>query len=56
MWSAAPNDRAVEDFKRGEQGGRAVVCNRGHRPAFAGIEKQARLSAIERLDLRLLVD
>ena len=28
----------------------------GHRPAFSGLERQARLRAVERLDLALLVD
>src|SRR6516162_1849948 len=28
----------------------------GHRPAFTGLERQARLRAVERLDLALLVD
>ena len=28
----------------------------GHRPAFSGLERQARLRAVERLDLTLLVD
>ncbi len=57
MRHATPDDRAVEDVERSKQGGRAVafliMC---HRPAFAGFERQARLSAVERLDLGLLVD
>ena len=49
--------RAVEDVERGEQGGRAVaLVVMGHRPAFSGLERQARLRAVERLDLALLVD
>src|SRR5277367_6049747 len=37
--------------------GRAVaLVVMGHRPAFSGLERQARLRAVERLDLALLVD
>ena len=55
---APADDRAVEDVEGSEQGGGAValviVC---HCLAFAGLERQARLGAIEGLDLMgLLVD
>ena len=54
---AASHHGAVEHVEGGEQRGRAValvvVC---HRPAFAGLERQAGLGAVERLDLALLVD
>ena len=54
---AAPNDRAVQYVERGEQCGRAIalVVVR-HGPAFARLQRQAGLSAVERLDLALLID
>ena len=54
---AASDHSSVEDVERGEQSGRAVaLVVMGHRPAFSGLERQARLRAVERLDLALLVD
>ena len=54
---AASDHGSVEDIERGEQRGRAVaLVVMGHRPAFSGLERQARLRAVERLDLALLVD
>ena len=54
---AAADDRAVEHVEGGEQGGRAVaLVVVGHGPALAGLERQAGLGAVERLDLALLVD
>ena len=51
------DDRAVENVEGGEQGGGAVaLVIVGHRLAFAGLERQAGLGAVERLDLGLLVD
>jgi len=50
-------DRAVEHVQRGEQRGRAValvVVGHGRPPAL--LERQAGLGAVERLDLRLLVE
>ena len=50
-------DRPVEDIKRGEQGGCAVaLIVVSECPAPARFDRQAWLGAIERLDLRLLVD
>ena len=41
---AASDHGSVEDVKRGEQSGRAVaLVVMGHRPAFSGLERQARL-------------
>lgn len=49
--------RAVENVERSEQRGRAVSnIIVGHRSALAGLERQTRLGAVERLDLRLLVN
>ena len=46
-----------EHVERGEQGGRAVaLVVVGHGPAFSGLQRQAGLGAVERLDLALLVD
>ena len=58
MLSHATSDHgSVEDIERGEQSGRAVaLVVMGHRPAFSGLERQARLRAVERLDLAFLVD
>ena len=54
---AAPNHGPVENVERGEQRRRSVaLVIVGHRPAFAGLDRQARLGAVERLDLALLVD
>ena len=50
---AAPDHLAVEDVEGGEQCGGAVplviMC---HRPAAPRLDRQARLGAVERLDLR----
>ena len=55
--SCSVRSRFVEDIERGEQRGRAVaLVVMGHRPAFSGLERQARLRAVERLDLAFLVD
>ena len=54
---AASDHPAVEDVEGGEQRGRAValvVVRPGAR--FAGLQRQAGLGAIERLDLALLVE
>lgn len=54
---AAADDLAFEDVQGGEQRRRAVaLVVVGHRPAAAGLQRQARLGAVERLDLALLVD
>ena len=54
---AATEHHAVEDVEGGEQGGRAVaLVIVGHGSALAGFERQARLGAVEGLDLGLLVD
>jgi hypothetical protein len=54
---AASDHGSVEEVERGEQSGRAVaLVIMGHRTAFPGLERQARLRAVERLDLALLVD
>ena len=57
LFHATADDRAVQDIECGEQGG-GTVANIivGHRSALAGLEWQAGLGAIDRLDLRLLVD
>ena len=53
---AASDHGSVEEVERGEQSGRAVaLVVMGHRPAFSGLKRQARLRAVERLDLALLV-
>jgi len=53
----AADDSAVEDVEGGEQGRGAValviMC---HRAGAAGLERQARLGAVECLDLALFVD
>ncbi len=54
---AAPDHVTVEDVESGEQRGRAVtlvVVRPG--ASFAGLQRQAGLGAIERLDLALLVE
>ena len=54
---ALADDGAVEHVDRGEQvGGAVALVIEGHRPGFARFHGQARLAAIERLDLRFLVD
>ena len=54
---AAPDHRPIQDVEGGEQGGRTVAfVVMGQGPAFARLERQARLGAVQRLDLGLLVD
>ena len=54
---AAPDDAAVEDIEGGEQGGGAVpLVVVGHGAALARLQRQARLRAVEGLNLTLLVD
>jgi hypothetical protein len=54
---AASDPGSVEDVERGEQSGRAVALGvMGPRPAFTGLERQARLRAVERLNLALLIN
>jgi len=54
---AAPDHGSVENVEGGEQRRRAIaLVVAGHRPAFAGLERQARLRAVEGLNLALLVD
>ena len=54
---AAADDLAVEHVEGGEQRRRAVaLVIVGHRAALAGLQRQAGLGAVERLDLALLVD
>ena len=54
---AAADDGAVEDVEGGEQGGRAVaLVVVGHGAGAALLHGQAGLGAVERLDLRLLID
>src|SRR5713226_5217158 len=54
---ALADDGAVERVEGGEQRRRAVaLVVVGHRPAAALLHRQSRLGAVERLDLRLLVD
>ncbi len=54
---AAPDDGSVENVERREQGGHAVaLIIVGHGPAFSGFQRQAGLSAVERLDLAFFVD
>ena len=53
----APDDRAIKNIQRGKERRRAIaLVVMGHRSAFARLERQARLSAVERLDLAFLVD
>src|SRR6266567_3213325 len=53
----ATNDGAVANVEGSEQGGCAVAfVVVGHRPGAARLHRQSRLSAIEGLDLALLVD
>ena len=52
----APNHRAVEHVQRREQRrGAVALVVVGHGRAPAALERQARLGAVERLDLALLV-
>ena len=54
---ALADDGAVEDIERREQRGRAVAdVIMGHRSSPALLDRQARLGAVEGLDLALLVD
>jgi hypothetical protein len=54
---AAPDDFAFEHVKCGEQGGRPVaLVIVGHRTGPPLPQRQARLAAIERLNLRFLID
>jgi dihydroxyacetone kinase len=54
---ALADDAALQHVERGEQRGRAVaLIIVRHRPAAALLHRQSRLGAVERLDLRLLVD
>ena len=53
----AADDGAVEDIQRGEQRRRAVaLVVVGHGAEAAFLQRQARLGAVERLDLAFLVD
>ena len=46
-----------EHVESSEQRGRAVaLVIMGHRPAAAGLQRQAQLGAVERLDLRFLIE
>ena len=54
---APPQHGAVQNVKRGEQGGGAVaLVIMGHGGAFARLQRQARLGAVQGLDLALLID
>ena len=54
---AMADHRAVKDIESGEQRGRAVPgIIVGHRPGPPLLQRQARLGAVEDLNLRLLVD
>ena len=54
---AAADHRAVEHVERGEQGGRAVaLVIVGHGSGAALLHRQARLGAVERLDLAFFVE
>jgi len=54
---APAEDGAVEEVERSEQGGGAVAfIVVGHGATFARLERQARLGAVEGLDLALFVD
>jgi hypothetical protein len=55
--SAAPTQQPCEDVEGGEQGGGAVaLVVMRHRASATGLERQARLGPVKRLDLALLVD
>ena len=54
---AASDHGSVEDVERREQRRRAVaLVVMRHRPALSGLDRQARLGAVEGLDLALFVD
>ena len=54
---AASDDRPIKNIQRGKERRRAItLVVMGHRSAFSRLERQARLSAVERLDLAFLVD
>jgi hypothetical protein len=54
---ALADHRAGKDIECGEQGGGAVpLIVEGHRAGLALLQRQARLGAIKRLTLALLVD
>jgi len=54
---AAPDNGAVQDVEGGKQGGGAIaLVVMGHRAASAGLQGQAGLGAVKRLDLAFLVD
>jgi len=54
---AASNDLALQRVERGKQGGCAVpLVIVGHRPPASARQRQPRLRAIKRLDLRLFVE
>src|SRR6185312_3747473 len=54
---AAPDDLAFEDIEGGEQRGRTVaLVVVGHGSGASLLQRQARLGAVERLDLALLID
>src|SRR4051812_29101171 len=54
---AAAEDHAVERVEGGKQSSRAVaLVIMSHGAASAGLDRQSRLGAVERLDLRFLVD
>ena len=54
---AAADDAAVEHIEGGEQGGRAMaLVVMGHGGALARFERQPGLTAVEGLDLALLID
>jgi len=54
---ALADDRAVDGIECGKQRGHAVPdIIMGHCPGAAPFHRQAGLSAVERLDLRLLID
>ena len=57
LFHATPDNGSIQDVERGEQRSRAVafVIVR-HGTAFPGLEWQARLGAIERLDLAFFID
>ena len=56
-WHAFPDDQARFDVQRGEErGGAMALVVMGHRRGAALLQGQPGLGAVERLDLRLLVD